>query len=137
MTVEVKLTGPIFDGKAGPMLQKATARAVKVLADKGEERLAQLARPRPAGVYLSVTQAGRRKASKGNFRRQMRKAVTETGARLYNKTIYGPWLEGTSSRNATTRFKGYAMYRKTAQYLQSLVPKLSRRLADDFKRDMG
>lgn len=28
--------------------------------------------------------------------------------------IYGPWLEGVGSRNATTRFKGYAHYRQTA-----------------------
>ena len=30
--------------------------------------------------------------------------------------IYGPWLEGTGSRNApNTRFKGYATFRKVAQ----------------------
>lgn len=29
--------------------------------------------------------------------------------------IYGPWLEGTGSRNKTTRFKGYASFRKATQ----------------------
>lgn len=28
-----------------------------------------------------------------------------------NTFIYGPWLEGTGSRNATTRFKGYRTFR--------------------------
>lgn len=32
--------------------------------------------------------------------------------------VYGPWLEGTSSRNITTRFKGYASYRRAAQQLE-------------------
>lgn len=34
--------------------------------------------------------------------------------------IYGPWLEGVGSRNAPrTRFKGYAMFRRATQYLNS------------------
>lgn len=33
--------------------------------------------------------------------------------------IYGPWLEGVGSRNATTRFKGYHALRAAAQQLES------------------
>ena len=29
--------------------------------------------------------------------------------------IYGPWLEGTSSRNQSTRFKGYHAFREASQ----------------------
>lgn len=29
--------------------------------------------------------------------------------------IYGPWLEGVGSRNQTTRFKGYAAFRRAQQ----------------------
>lgn len=36
--------------------------------------------------------------------------------------IYGPWLEGTSSRNAATRFKGYSIFRRTAQMLNREAP---------------
>lgn len=38
--------------------------------------------------------------------------------------IYGPWLEGTSKRNATTRFKGYASFRKATQSTNAKVPQL-------------
>lgn len=38
--------------------------------------------------------------------------------------IYGPWLEGTSSRNQTTRFKGYSAFRKGAQKTRARVPEL-------------
>jgi hypothetical protein len=34
-----------------------------------------------------------------------------------NRAVYGPWLEGTSSRNRTTRFKGYRTFRLTTQQL--------------------
>jgi len=45
--------------------------------------------------------------------------------------IYGPWLEGTGSRNETTRFKGYASFRRAAQQLEGetgriLVPIVDR-----------
>lgn len=38
--------------------------------------------------------------------------------------IYGPWLEGVSSRNQTTRFKGYHAFREACQGLQGKVPAL-------------
>lgn len=42
--------------------------------------------------------------------------------------VYGPWLEGTSSRNQTTRFKGYAMFRKATQYVQGKVTVIAERV---------
>lgn len=32
--------------------------------------------------------------------------------------VYGPWLEGVSSRNGETRFKGYAAFRRATQSMQ-------------------
>lgn len=32
--------------------------------------------------------------------------------------VYGPWLEGVGTRNATTRFKGYHAFRNAARDLQ-------------------
>jgi hypothetical protein len=32
--------------------------------------------------------------------------------------IYGHWLEGTGTRNRTTRFKGYFMWRRAFQYME-------------------
>ncbi len=48
--------------------------------------------------------------------------------------IYGPWLEGVSTRNATTRFKGYATFRKT---LQDLEQKVDRLVEPDLRRMAG
>jgi hypothetical protein len=43
-----------------------------------------------------------------------------------NFVIYGAWLEGTSRRNARTRFKGYAGARRAAQQVEREVPKIAR-----------
>jgi hypothetical protein len=38
--------------------------------------------------------------------------------------IYGPWLEGTSSRNRTTRFRGYSSLRRARQSTEARMPQL-------------
>ena len=44
--------------------------------------------------------------------------------------IYGPWLEGVGSRNATTRFKGYHALRAAAQQLEAQAPQVLAPLVD-------
>lgn len=41
-----------------------------------------------------------------------------------DRVIYGPWLEGTSSRNRTTRFKGYRLFRKAAQATERALSRI-------------
>lgn len=59
--------------------------------------------------------------------------VTLTDRRVNDSgVIYGPWLEGTSERNRTTRFKGYASFRRAASdtraHLDKLVDDETRRI---------
>ena len=42
--------------------------------------------------------------------------------------IYGPWLEGTSSRNGSTAFKGYQTFRKVFQDMDKDAPKQADRI---------
>lgn len=121
--VEVKATGPVFQNASGP-LRRALNDAIRELVDDGTERLNEVLRPRPAGVFLSVVQAGRA-ASTGHYRRSIH-AVVRNGFGIItdSKVVYGPWLEGLSRRNAVTRFKGYASFRRTAQWLQRKRVKL-------------
>lgn len=46
--------------------------------------------------------------------------------------VYGPWLEGTSSRNQSTRFKGYRIFRRVAQQLRRQVRPIAQRQLDAF-----
>ena len=51
--------------------------------------------------------------------------------------IYGPWLEGVSSRNHQTRFKGYSTFRKAVQDLQKMsedeMEKTARKMARELE----
>lgn len=52
--------------------------------------------------------------------------------------IYGPWLEGTSSRNHSTRFKGYQSFRRaTDEVRQRHLPRIAAQVAADFARRMS
>lgn len=43
--------------------------------------------------------------------------------------VYGPWLEGTGSRNGKTRFKGYAAFRRATAQTEGRVDEITRPLA--------
>lgn len=44
--------------------------------------------------------------------------------------IYGPWLEGTGSRNQTTHFKGYGSFRKATQQLNAAAELVANTVID-------
>lgn len=54
-----------------------------------------------------------------------------------DNVIYGPWLEGTSSRNQTTRFKGYSAFRKAFQQLERRIPAVIERHRTERVRQMN
>lgn len=126
-SIEVTVHGRLFtDGQA--FLRQGLQDSIEELVQSGEQRLDQMLRPRPAGVYLSVAEAQRGKASTGNYRRNVHSIVTDLhGLITDGGVVYGPWLEGTSNRNMTTRFKGYASFRRTAQWIESLAPAVLKR----------
>ena len=120
-SVDVTTQGPLFTGMAAREMKKAVQGGIRELVQKGEQRLAEQLRPRPAGVYLSVGQAGQGKASTGNYRRNISTEFKSMSAIIHDgNVVYGPWLEGVGSRNQSTRFKGYGVYRKTASELQKI-----------------
>jgi hypothetical protein len=102
ITVDVSEHGPVFDGRAQAAVSAFLREAVEEVSRTGKNMVlarlgAVLRDPTPyyetriryemAGAYL-----GRINDGPSTF-------------------IYGPWLEGTGSRNATTRFKGYHTFR--------------------------
>lgn len=50
--------------------------------------------------------------------------------------IYGPWLEGTGSRNKTTRFKGYWTFRYVTQIVRGRADAIARRVLAPHLRDL-
>ena len=118
--VQVKVTGPLFQ-KGGEPVRRAVQDTIQELVELGEQQLDQFLRPRPAGFYLSVQEAGKGKASTGHYRRNLHATVSNLHGRIDDGgVVYGSYLEGTSSRNQTTRFKGYSSFRRTGQYLEKI-----------------
>tara|TARA_Y100000310_G_scaffold326348_1_gene391137 strand:+ start:1845 stop:2279 length:435 start_codon:yes stop_codon:yes gene_type:complete len=125
LQIKMETRGPLFKGQAGRFGKDARDAAVKDLVEMGENRLDTMLRPRPKGVYLSVGEAGKGKASKGHYRRNLSGVARGGQGRISDGGVeYGPWLEGTGSRNLTTRFKGYHSFRKVGQWLDRHAKKV-------------
>lgn len=105
--VEVVAYGPLFDGRAYAAVDDACEDIAQTLARQGEDDVdAQLQRVlRTQTPYYRLQIASRQE-------------LPNTWLIHDSGVIYGPWLEGTGSRNKTTRFKGYRTFRIVAQRLR-------------------
>lgn len=107
MTTEVNLSGPLFDGRATRVTHRMAEDIGDALADAGVD-----------GVRQVIDMSARHRT--GNYNRHVQ-TDRAMGDRVVNDSgiVYGPWLEGTSRRNVSTRFRGYSAFRRTAQRLQA------------------
>jgi hypothetical protein len=110
ITVTVTTSGPAFDERAQRILDDYTDEAVWAITKVGRGDLGvDFIRHfrEPTGYYESQVQA-------------VRGARHTFTAHIHdNGVVYGPWLEGISSRNfPVTRFRGYASFRRIAAQLQ-------------------
>lgn len=126
---DVQATGPVFDGSAAGIITEGTEAIRHALAVRAERLVAgafSAAIRRDSGVFLSTITditASRVFEWGGDEGRKtytmpvvVADPVTDTVVTTELAT-YGPWLEGTGSRNETTRFKGYHGFRLAAQAL--------------------
>jgi len=124
--INVDFSGPVFDGRADQAIRELKRDIISDLAAQGYsewmQRLnASIRHPTPYyETQITVSRIGDDSA-----------IVNDRGI------IYGPWLEGTSRRNQTTRFKGYASRRRAIQALAAKVPALVRYSVDRCVNRMG
>ena len=115
----VQTKGPFFDPYAPQVLKQAVENATRELVQIGESIIVNKMTTGPRGVFLSVAQARKGQASSCHYFRHINTKFDNLKGFIDDQNvIYGPWLEGSSTRNETTRFKGYATFRKTTQELQ-------------------
>jgi hypothetical protein len=123
--INVRVRGPLFDGKASAELGRFLSAAERAVAEEGvrvvRAELKTVLR-HPTGYYSSRITA----APSGTAY-----AVTDQGV------SYGPWLAGTGSRNRTTRFKGYQHWRRATQRLERLSGEVASRVLPPFLRRMN
>lgn len=110
--IDAKVTarGPVFDGWAERANREYTGAAVQRVAREGKNdvlaRLGQVIR-HPTPYYETRIRTDRVTAERW---------LINDGPHTF---IYGPWLEGTGSRNRTTRFKGYFTFRIIREKLRA------------------
>jgi len=111
MAQDVTVYGPIFDGRADLALTQACQESERSIAILGASMLRQFA----ARMF-------RRESNPPYYRFKVEAKATAPGWKIWDQdVIYGPWLEGTGSRNRTTRFKGYRLFRITSARLQMMA----------------
>ena len=114
--------GPLFTGRTAAALTAYSDQVAYRIAEYGEQqvqqRLAQVLQ-HPTGYYQSRVTVDRAGA----------------GYRLSDGgVIYGPWLEGTGSRNSpVTRFAGYATFRRTRALVDRKAPQIAQELLARYK----
>lgn len=91
------------------------------------------------GVFLVLMRLGQvLKEPTGYYESRIKKErqqdnwmVTDSGV------VYGPWLEGTGSRNQISRFKGYRTFQMTKRELDQKKVSIAASIVDRFVRDMN
>lgn len=127
MSVDVTLSGPLFDGRAQRAADRACDDAREDIAEFAEEYALALmgaAFRHPTGYYES---------------RVITERVTADTSRVHDQgVIYGPWLEGVGSRNSpVTRFPGYFHWRRTKQVVKTAGPVMAERAVARHLPEMG
>jgi hypothetical protein len=114
--ITVRVSGPIFDGRAKSAVRSFLTEAKwQVGMDAFSE------------VHLIMDRSFRNPTpyyeTQVTITRQLDDVLIHDRG-----IIYGPWLEGVGSRNQTTRFKGYAMFRRATAMVQAKVPFIAARV---------
>ena len=124
--VRVTFSGPLFDGRAQAAMPEIVDAVSGALGTEGKRRVL-------AGLDATL------KRPTGAYRRRIALyGPTQGQARVHdNRGIYGPWLEGTGSRNRTTRFKGYRNFRTATQVLQRAAKPLAQHVIDRHIHKLG
>lgn len=135
----VRTSGPLFDGRAAEEIRKGTEAIRRDLAREGE-RLAvsafsSMIRANTGRFLSSITStSSSRSYSTHGYTLPVVVDSREETVVTTDLATYGPWLEGTGSRNETTRFKGYHGFRQAAQELSRSAQAIADRTIQPFIR---
>lgn len=125
MAVEVRVSGPLFDGRAEAAIHDAEEDWAKTLATLG----ASMTRTELNAVL---------KVQTPYYRLRVEAQPDPPGWKVTDQgVIYGHWLEGDGSRNRTTRFKGYATFRRMTQRINARAKSVGQEVVARYMGRMG
>lgn len=115
--------GPLFDGQINRDIDRAMVEALDAVASQGQ-----------ADVHLILDRSIKHPTPYYETQITVDRATPDRRVVHDRGVVYGPWLEGVSSRNQSTSFKGYHAFRRAAHDLQAKVPALADPI---FRRAIG
>lgn len=140
--IDVNLSGPVFDGRAEALAHLAVIDIRHELAERGARLAAgtlsaNIRHPRTGRAEASVVIAEHSTTyQSGKYTMPVFVDLGETVVTT-DLASYGPWLEGTGSRNFTTRFKGYHSFRLAAQELRAQAQGIAERVIAEYIPEMN
>ena len=103
--------GPLFDNP-DDNLTRAANRALTDIAVMGANKVKEQLYPGHGRVTANL-----RNHVGGNLVKSLHAQIDAGEARYGANLVYASWVEGTSSRNKTTRFGGYHMFQNVKDWL--------------------
>jgi len=135
MGVQVIKTGPIFLPNAS--VHSAIRKGVGDILAEGETLVTKALHEEGPYDGNSLTPGGNKRQITGHYQRSIngKMLANLSGIVHDSNVVYGPWLEGISSRNKRTRFKGYGAFRRAkSQLAKKWEPIMRRRIADAVRQ---
>lgn len=109
LSFAVTTSGPLLDGR----LEEEGRRLLDdILWEVGAQALAE--------VHQILDRSIRHPTPYYETQVRMERAQSDVSVND-SGVVYGSWIEGTSSRNKTTRFKGYSAFRRATQRVQGQI----------------
>lgn len=124
MTIKTSTSGPLFNGEAQKAIEDFQVDAEETIGDYAVNEIqSELGKvlKNPTGYYKSKIVTDRQ--SDDN-------RVHDSGV------VYGPWLEGVGSKNKSSRFKGYATFRRVTQRLNTQAASVAQRVLPKYLERM-
>ncbi len=118
-TIEVTFRGPFF----------ATFKRQSIMREFIRSAVARVTVLTQEELHVAM---GRKfKHPTGHFESQMMMTVVSDRQRVISDpVVYGAWLEGTSRRNQSTRFKGYRIWKMTRRKMKKLGTAIAQAIWD-------
>lgn len=117
MAIDIRMEGPLFDGRA--------ERAMRDAADDAREDIAEAAEDHALGLMGASF-----RHPSGHYEENVQTSRVSSDTSLVhdNGVIYGAWLEGVGSRNrARPGFPGYHHWRQTKEFVRTRGPVIADR----------
>jgi hypothetical protein len=113
--ITVKIKGPLFDGAPAEVVRSALEEVTADVARQGESiiksKAAKFNRSGRGGTGVAAASVTSR--SRGTT------AIVE--GKSSKGEVWWPWLEGTSKRNESTRFRGYHAFRLATNIMRKSI----------------